>query len=295
MDPAVQLVVPAATVIALFTLGLTLDVGSLTSVLTRPAGLLLGLAVAWLLLPCAAVAMCLAVRPAPPIALGTLVIAACPVATPAALFARVGDGDAMLALALTVVTSLASAVTLPLAVAIGASLVGGDAATGLHVGRAVAGITAVATLPTAAGMALRRARPALAAAIEPRVTPFLLALLLVVFVAAVASQRASILPSLADAGLLALGLNLAAVGTAWPLARVARLPPPQAVAVALGAGLRNFALAAFVALTLLGDPSLLAPAIAYALLMWPSAVVVAGHGRRRAAAARARSVSTAWR
>jgi hypothetical protein len=53
------------------------------------------------------------------------------------------------------------------------------------------------------------------------------------------------------------------------------------VAVGLECGLQNFALAAFVCLTLLERKVLLLPAIAYGLTMWLSATLVVVVARRR--------------
>jgi acyl-coenzyme A synthetase/AMP-(fatty) acid ligase len=82
------------------------------------------------------------------------------------------------------------------------------------------------------------------------------------------------------AGGPALILNAVSVGMAWGLATALRLPRGQRIAIGLECGLQNFALAAFVALTLLNDAVLLLPAVAYGLTMWLSAFVVMILARR---------------
>ena len=83
MNVAVQVVVPAAAVLMLFALGLTLDGAQLARLFQQPRALLIGLACRWLVVPGLAVALCLLDRPAPHIALGLLLVASCPPATPA--------------------------------------------------------------------------------------------------------------------------------------------------------------------------------------------------------------------
>ena len=115
------------------------------------------------------------------------------------------------------------------------------------------GLFLVSTLPVLAGMRLRQARPSAARAVETRMGAFGLAFIGVVIVIAVWSERSHVLPALARAGVAALLLNLLAVSTAWGIAALAGLSRGQRLAVGLECGLQNFAMAAFIALTLLRD------------------------------------------
>ena len=58
-----------------------------------------------------------------------------------------------------------------------------------------------------------------------------------------------------------------------------RLDIRQSIAIAVECGLQNVALAIFVAATLLGDASLMIPAVIYALVMNVSVVIVIFTGR----------------
>ncbi len=267
---------PVAAALILFALGLTLEPAALRRLAASPRLLLVGLAARLLVGPLVAVALCLAFRPPPLTALGLLLVAACPFGTPTAALTRAAGGDTALALALTAVTNLASGVTLPLLLLGGTHLAG----VGAHLalpgfgGQGLA-LGALVAVPTLLGMALRRARPALAARLEPRVTPLVLLLLLPVVAVLLFTVRERLGPSLAAAGGLALALNLGSMGLAALLALVARLDAAEGVVVVLGAGLYNFGLASFVSLTLLSEPRVLLPGIAYGLVMLGSAAAVA--------------------
>jgi bile acid:Na+ symporter, BASS family len=283
MNVGVQVVVPAGAVLMLFALGLTLDPGQLVRLLERPRPLLIGLASRWILLPGLAVAICLLDPPAPPIALGLLVVASCPLATPGPALVRAGDGDTALAIALTAITNLASAVTLPVLLSVGALLVRIDGRVEPVdlIGVALR-IAALVVVPTAMGMMLRRSRPVLARRMEPLVTPFALILLVPIVVLLLLGSWEVLMPALVDSGARAAALNLLAlVGTAL-LARGARVPPDQTLALLVSSGLFNFGLGAFVSLTVLGDPQVFVPGIAYGALMWLTAAGAAGltSGRR---------------
>ena len=226
-----------------------------------------------------------------------MLIAACPANSAANLFTYFARGDTMLSVVLTAATSLLSVLSLPLFVnlALQAFTAGPERVVlaflalfdhgervALPVLRTALGVFLIATLPVFAGMVLRRRRPDAARAVEARMTGFGLLVVGAVIAMAVWSERANVPPALAQSGAAALALNVLAVSSAWGLSGLFAIAWPQRVAIGLECGLQNFAMAAFVALTLLGDVLLLLPAIAYGLTMWLSAFVVVAVARRRA-------------
>jgi BASS family bile acid:Na+ symporter len=194
----------------------------------------------------------------------------------------------MLAVCLTAAASLTSVITVPLFVnAAFRHFPYGRSDPRLPVLVAAVSLFLVSTLPVIAGMVLRRLRPAAAAAVEARIGGVGLAVLVVVIAASVWSEQHNVLPALARAGGPALVLNLLGVALGWGSATLAGLPRPQRIAVALECGLQNFAMAAFVSLTLLSDAPLLLPGIAYGLTMYLSAGAVVLASRRSAGFRRA--------
>jgi len=285
-SPFTQLFLPAAVMLVMFALGATLTLDDLRRVLARPLPFALGTLLHVALLPLFAFVIAELFGAPPKLAAGLVLIACCPANSAANLFTHFARGDTMLSVCLTAATSLLSVATLPLLVNLALrAFPAGHAHVRLPVVTTSLGVFLIATLPVIAGMALRRARPLLAQRIERRMTGFGLAVIGMVIVAAVWSERASVPSALQQAGPLALLLNCAAVAAAWGVAALLRIEWPQRVAIGLECGLQNFAMAAFVALTLLGDTLLLLPAIAYGLTMWLSAAVVVLLARNRAAPA----------
>ena len=120
--------------------------------------------------------------------------------------------------------------------------------------------------------------------VETRVNAFGVAVILCVIVLAIWSEKGAVLPALASAGGPALALNLLAVSVGWGAAALFGLVRAERIAVGLECGLQSFAMAAFIALTLLRDPTFLLPGIAYGLLMWTGAIAVVLVARRAAMA-----------
>ena len=74
------------------------------------------------------------------------------------------------------------------------------------------------------------------------------------------------------------------VALAWGITAASGLDRRQRIAVMLECALQNFALSAFVALTLLSDAAILMPPLAYALLCFLPGSLIVVLGRRAAAA-----------
>jgi BASS family bile acid:Na+ symporter len=282
-NPVTQLVLPFLVVVVMFGLGTTLTLDDLRRVLRKPLGFFVGVVTHALLLPLLAFALALGLGLPRSIAVGLVLIAACPAAAPSNLFTHLARGDTMLCVCLTAAASLTSVVTVPLFVnGALATFSAGHSNVRMPVMASAFALFLVSTLPVVGGMVLRRTRPEAARAVERRMGTAGLVMLAGVVAAVVLTEKGNVLRAFAQAGWPALLLNVLAVSLAWGVAAAARLDFAQRIAIGLECGLQNFAMAAFVALTLLSDPSLLLPPLAYGLICYGSAFAVVAVGRRHA-------------
>jgi BASS family bile acid:Na+ symporter len=113
-NPVTQLVLPFLVVVVMFGLGTTLTLDDLRRVLRKPLGFFVGVVTHALLLPLLAFALALGLGLPRSIAVGLVLIAACPAAAPSNLFTHLARGDTMLCVCLTAAASLTSVVTVPL-------------------------------------------------------------------------------------------------------------------------------------------------------------------------------------
>ena len=280
-NPVTQVLLPVAVVAMTFALGTTLTFDDMRRVLQRPRAFVLGVLLHTLLLPAIAFGVAAALSLPPQIAVGLVLIASCPANVSANILTHLARGDTMLSSCLTAAASLTSVVTVPLFVNAALSLFAtSGTAVHLPVRGSALGLFFVSTLPVLAGMRLRQVRPAAARAVETRVGSFGLAVIVLVIAAAVWSMKDNVLPALVSAGGPALLTNLLSTSCAWGACALLGLPREQRIPVGLECGLQNFALAAFVALTLMRDSEILLPGIAYGLTMWLSAAAVVLLARR---------------
>jgi bile acid:Na+ symporter, BASS family len=285
-NPITQVFLPVMVVVMMFALGTTLTFDDFARIVRRPRAFVMGIATHAVLLPALAFALAAGLGLPRSLAVGFVLIASCPAAAPANLLTHLARGDTMLCVCLSAAASLTSVATVPLFVNAALRLFAeGQPAVRLPVLASALALFVVSTLPVAAGMLLRDRKPSAARAVEARLGVIGLVALLVVVSAVVWSEGDKIVPALARSGGPALVLNAAAVALAWGAAAWAGLDRPQRIAIGLECGLQNFAMATFVALTLLADPSLLLPPIAYGLVCYVSAAIVVVIGRRNAARA----------
>jgi BASS family bile acid:Na+ symporter len=280
-NPVTQVLLPAAVAAIMFAVGSTLSAGDMRRVLGAPRGFTAGLLAHTLLLPAVAAGVAVALGLPGPMAVGLVLIASCPASVAANILTYVARGDTMLSVCLTAAGSLASVLTVPLFVGGVRRLFPGESpAPPLPLLGSAVGLFLVSTLPVLAGMRLRHVRPEAARAVERHLSRLGLVVVVLVVGVVVWSERAAVLPALRDAGGPALLTNALALGVGWGTAALAGLPREQRIAVGLECGLQNFGLATFVALTLMGAPLLMVPALAYGLIMWPTAAVVVWLARR---------------
>jgi BASS family bile acid:Na+ symporter len=181
---------------------------------------------------------------------------------------------------MTLGTSLAACVSIPLVLFFGAAPVnGGLDGLAAAISRTGLAVMAVSAVPLLAGMALRRYMPGLverwAALLEPAATVVFFCL-----VAAAFYQNWDAMVAYApQAGPAAVLLNLGALAAAFAGGAVMRLPARQKLAIAIECGLQNVAMAMYVAASVLHDESLMIPALVYAVVMNVTALALLAGGR----------------
>ncbi len=255
---------PVGLMLLMLVVGLRLSPGQVVRAFMRPRGLLVGLVVQMLSLPLLAFVLVRLFGLAGPMAVGLILVAAAPGGITSNYIAHLVRADLALSAAMTLVTTLLAALSIPLVLAL-AGLGALQGAGGLL--RISLAMGAVALAPMALGMGFGWWRPALAARVlkvlEPASKLIFGALVIATFVQNWAPMRANF----ASVGPAVVALNLGALALALAAGWLAGLGRARIHAVMVEASLQNVAVALFVAGSLLGDPRLTIPALIYALVM----------------------------
>lgn len=273
---------PLALAFIMLYLGLTLQLADFRAVLRRPRALALGLAGQMLMLPLLAWGVARGVGLEPVMAVGLMVLAACPGGVSAGLLTHLAAGNVALSITLTALSSIAAMLSLPLWLDAALQHFQGRALTvELPLAQMVRSVFALTTLPVLLGMALRAWQPRRVQRLVPVAGRVATGLFLLIVLATFWSQRQVLQAHLGQVGLAALLLNAAVLGGAWALGAQAGLARPERIAVATECGLQNSALGIFVCVELLRNPAMSVPSVVYALLMNGGAIAFVLLMRRR--------------
>jgi BASS family bile acid:Na+ symporter len=276
-----QTALPLALFAVLFGMGLSLVPEDFRRVFRHPKAKLVGLACQLLLLPAVAFALALLFRLPGELAVGLMLLAACPGGATSNVITHLSKGDTALSVTLTAISSTVCVFTIPWIV--GWSMqwfMGGSSAVQLPFWKTLGQLTVVTILPIACGMAVRAARPAWARRLERPAGIFALVILALIIMAAVAREK-DLAHQFAVAGPAAISLNILTMLLGFAAGWMFALPLAQRITISIEAGIQNGTLALAIALGLLESSRIAMPAVVYSLFMFVSgAVMIAIYGRR---------------
>jgi len=265
---AVQILLPILLVGVMISIGLELIADDFRRVFEMPRAVVVGSTGQLALLPLLGLAFAAALGLPPPLAIGVVILTACPGSAPSNAFTFMGRGNLPLSISLTAISSVVTAVTLPLWVGLALRLYGSAEtdAPEMPIGPAIGQLLALTAVPVGIGMLLRARAPRLAARAKPHLRRGIVAAMSFAIVGLVYLGRAAIARDLASAGSSALGLSLLALALGYAWARLARLDARDRFTVSIEIGLQNGALASLVVINLLQRPEWIVFPGAYALL-----------------------------
>ena len=284
--PVVELLLPLALGFIMFSLGLTLVVDDFRRLLTRPKAVLAGLVGQVLVVPAAAWGIALAWGLPAEMAVGLMILAACPGGVSSGLLTHLARGDTALSITLTAITSVAAVATVPFIVDLSLRhFMNSGAGIEFPLASMVRGVFLLTTVPVVLGMGLRAWRPAFAMRVEVAAGRIATVLFVLIVLATFFSQRQVLAENLGSLGPATVLLNLLVIGAGFGLAAGAGLDRRDRIAVATECGLQNAGLGIFIASALLQSPAMTVPSVVYALVMNFGAIAFVALMRHRASGA----------
>ncbi|MBW3226550.1 bile acid:sodium symporter family protein [Marinobacter adhaerens] len=279
-SPLISAGLPIALFIIMIGIGMTLTIRDFRQVAVYPKGMIVGTIAQILVMPLIAFMLATLLAVPPAIAVGLVIIAACPGGTTSNLFVLLSRGNIALSIVLTVSASLITILTLPLFTNIALQhYMGTEEDIVLPVWKTVGMLIGIVLFPVAIGMVVRTRKPEVARKAEGIVSIFGGVVLAVLIVALVYGVRDQIWELLKQAGPATILLNLAGIGLGLAAGRVAGLTQRESLAVAVELGVKNGTIALMVTLTLLESSAMSIPAAVYGVLMFPIGFVLAMYGR----------------
>ncbi|WP_421865432.1 bile acid:sodium symporter family protein [Marinobacter adhaerens] len=279
-SPLISAGLPIALFIIMIGIGMTLTIRDFRQVAVYPKGMIVGTIAQILVMPLIAFMLATLLAVPPAIAVGLVIIAACPGGTTSNLFVLLSRGNIALSIVLTVSASLITILTLPLFTNIALQhYMGTEEDIVLPVWKTVGMLIGIVLFPVAIGMVVRTRKPEVARKAEGIVSIFGGIVLALLIVALVYGVRDQIWELLKQAGPATILLNVAGIGLGLAAGRMAGLTQRESLAVAVELGVKNGTIALMVTLTLLESSAMSIPAAVYGVLMFPIGFVLAMYGR----------------
>jgi len=264
-------------------MGLGLSVNDFKRVLVEPKAAILGLIAQLIMLPIVGFLLASLFPLSPELAVGVMVLAACPGGPTSNLITYLVQGNVALSITLTAISSLITVFTIPLIVNLAMQRFLGEATIlQLPFLTTVIQIAVITLIPVTLGMVLNHYTPRVAAYVEKWVKWLSLFFLALIIVGLLAAERANVASFFLEVGWVTLALNVSTMLLGFMIATLVKLDIRSAKAITVEVGIQNGTLAITIASapTLLNMPSMAIPAAIYSLIMFATSAVFAGLARR---------------
>ncbi|MGB0237831.1 MAG: bile acid:sodium symporter family protein [Cycloclasticus sp.] len=268
-DILTAVILPTSLFIIMLGLGLSLRTEDFTRVIKQPKAALIGLCAQVVALPFIALLVAVLFKLPPELAVGLMIISFAPGGATSNLFTNLAKGDVALSISLTAVTSLITPFSLPLFTVLAMNyFMGKGEAFELPVLKIVLQLVAISVVPVMIGMLVLSKWRKAARKADAVIRVFSIAFLFLIIVAIIADNKAQMADFFLATGLATLTLNIVVLALGYGLAQFFKLSRAQAVSIGYEVGMQNGTLALLVAGTLIGNSTMMIPAVTYSILMF---------------------------
>lgn len=263
------IILAISLIIIMFGMGLSLVKDDFIRLIQNPRAIFVGLVNQIILLPLIAFLLLSIFDVGTDIAIGVMILAACPGGPTSNLITYLAKGDAGLSISLTTANSLITIFTIPFVIdfALGHFLEANEMVQ-IDKLKTVIQIFAIVIIPVSLGMALKRAKPAFADKMNKPVKIASALVLFLVIIGLVLKKKEDLIPYLQMAGITTLALNVITMLVGFATAKLARLNLVQSLTISIESGIQNGTMAIAIASgILMNDNYAIAPAV-YSLIMF---------------------------
>ena len=269
MDRISTIILASSLIIIMLGMGLSLVFDDFKRIIVYPKAIFVGLTNQLIILPLIGFAIALIFPLRPEIAIGIMILAACPGGPTSNLITHLAKGDIALSVTLTALSSFITILTIPFIVnfALKHFLDEGQMIR-LDVVETIIRIFAIIIIPICIGMIIRRFKEGFAIKMAKPVrkaSGFVMAL---VIIGIAIKEKENIIPYFQQAGIVALLLNITTMMVGYYSSKIFNIKNKRAISISIESGIQNGTLAITIAVVLLGNSEFaITPAI-YSLLMF---------------------------
>lgn len=281
MDSGSKIFLIVALFIIMIGMGLSLTTADFKRVLRFPKAVFIGFLNQIILLPLIAFGLTQFFDVSNEIAIGVMILSACPGGPTSNLVTHLAKGDTALSVTLTAVNSVVTIITIPIIVnfALGEFTSSGDEIVS-PIKDIIGALLAIIAVPLTIGMIVKHKKPNVAARMDKPVRIASTLIIILVIVGIVIKERAQLVERVSESFAIVFTLNVATMLLGYITARFARLSFKQALAICLESGNQNGTLA--IQISSLINIAYGFPAAVYSLFMYFTASIPIMIGLKKA-------------
>ena len=260
---------PASLFIIMLGLGLSLQIADFKRIISYPKAVFIGLTNQLIILPLLGFGIASGFNLGPELAVGLMILAACPGGVTSNLFSHLANADTALSVSLTAISSIVSIITIPLIINFGLiQFMDQGQKIQLPILQTIAQIMVITIIPITLGMLIRKMKPELAQKAEKAVKVASAIILFVIVLGIIWNEKENLPSYFKQVGIAVVMLNIISMMIGFYSSKVGKLSLPQSITIALESGLQNGTLGIVIALSILANTEMSIPAAVYSLLMF---------------------------
>jgi len=274
MDNSATIALALSLFIIMIGMGLSLTIDDFRRILKYPLAIFVGFLNQIILLPLLAYLLIVLLSVEAEIAIGLMILAACPGGPTSNLLTHLAKGDTALSVSLTAVNSLVTIISIPLIVNFALAVFAtDDMFISAPVGKIIGSLIAIIAVPLTIGMLFKHYKPYFADKMDKPVRIASGAVLVLVIVGLVLKEKDNLIPYLERSWVVVLSLNVLTMLVGFASGKIFKLNFKQAISISIESGNQNGTLAIAIAVSLLARPDFAIAAAVYSLLMFITAIV----------------------
>lgn len=274
MDSSASIILAIAIMVIMMGMGLSLTLADFRRVAQHPKPVLLGLTNQIVFLPLVALGLVYVFQPPTFIAVGMILLAACPGGTSSNLVTLLAKGDLALSVSMTAINSIITIATIPFWVGYAYNTYLSEAAN-------MASPTAdifktliiILAIPLSIGMLIKNRAPQFALRMERPVRIASSIFLAAVILGLLVREIELVKQHLGDTLGIVAALNAVTMGMGYALAKAVGLSLKQGLTIAIESGIQNGTLTISLAVMTLNQPDFAIVAAIYSLVMYAFSTV----------------------
>lgn len=276
MDSTSAIILAISLMIIMLGMGLSLVVDDFKRIFLQPKSIIIGLVNQLILLPLIAFGLASVFSLAPEIAVGLMILAACPGGATSNLISHLAKADTALSVTLTAFSSFITILTIPFIVNFALEeFLDQSNMIQLDVFQTFLQILMIVIIPVSIGMLIRKHKERFALKMGKPVRIASALILVLVIVGIILKEKDNLADSFRQAGLVVVCLNLIVMFIGYYSAKLFKVTNKRALSIAIESGIQNGTLGITVAIVLLDNSSFaIVPAIYGTLMFFSGAVAV---------------------